>query len=91
MARGDWSYYEWIVEDVDKFGDILDVHHADKLADLPADHEGPRALVKDDQDGRAWAYLDAQGNLPEYFTDASERQTAKVPKRFHEEVQKQAK
>lgn len=45
-------------------------------------------LVRDDDHGRAWAYLNSEGKLPEYFTDAYRRETTKVPKRFHDEVER---
>lgn len=42
-------------------------------------------LVRDDDNGRSWAYIE-DGKLPEYFTDAFDRVTAKVPKRFVQEL-----
>lgn len=45
-------------------------------------------LVRDDDDRRAWAYLQEDGTMPEYFCDADGREYKKVPKRFHDEVKK---
>lgn len=42
-------------------------------------------LVRDDEDGRSWAYVE-DGKLPEYFTDAEGADCAKVPQRFVREV-----
>jgi hypothetical protein len=48
-------------------------------------------LVRDDDDRRAWAYIQDDGTLPEYFCDADGHEYKKVPKRFHEEVKKNRK
>lgn len=48
-------------------------------------------LVCNTDDSRSWAYLQDDGTLPEFFEDAYQQQTRKVPKRFHEEVFKAAK
>jgi len=38
---------------------------------------------------RSWAYLE-DGKLPEYFTDAYNIQTAKVPEKFHNEIKRRS-
>lgn len=48
-------------------------------------------LVRDDNKGRSWAYLDDNGLLPEFFCNAWGKPTTKVPKRFHEEVKRNMK
>lgn len=48
-------------------------------------------LVRDDDDRRAWAYMQDDGTLPEYFCDADGQEYKKVPKRFHEVVKKNLK
>lgn len=48
-------------------------------------------LVRDDDKGRSWAYLDDNGLLPEYFCNAWGHPVTKVPKRFHEEVKRNMK
>lgn len=74
--------------------DIVDVDHADTYAEalrLAADPEnGFRyeiGLVRDDDNGRSWAYVE-NGVLPENFYDAYDRPVAKVPQRFFREVAK---
>src|SRR5262245_25055590 len=43
-------------------------------------------LVRDsDRDGRAWAYLTDEGELPEKFLDAYNTPISDIPKRFVEE------
>lgn len=93
--------YEWDVETVtivdseeNEEGEILDHNHSDKFKQAKKDAAGTPpegcafriVLVRDDDNGRSWAYLNDDGALDEYFEDAYERRTAKVPKRFHEEV-----
>lgn len=42
-------------------------------------------LVRDDDEGnRSWAYVEA-GNLPEWFKDAYDNETTKVPVRYRKE------
>ena len=80
--------YEWDIETVDEHGDIIDHHHADKLKEYPKDYTksgGDLVLVRDDNYGRSWAYVQ-RGFLPEYFTNAFGGNTAKVPMRFHKEL-----
>lgn len=89
--------YEWDIEEVDRYDDIVDHSFADKLdthspSDLAATAETTFRLVAvrdvwNERDGvvdRQWAY--PEGNkLPEYFQDAYQRDDAKTPKRLHEE------
>lgn len=37
---------------------------------------------------RAWAYLQKDGTLPEFFTDSFGKKCGKVPARYHNEVKK---
>jgi hypothetical protein len=93
--------YEWDVETVTdreseqhEEGEVLDHNHTDSYAEAlswtrnfkPEDGERFQiVLVRDDNTGRSWAYM-KDGKLPEYFEDAFQRRTAKVPQRFHAEV-----
>lgn len=93
--------YEWDVETVadgdsaeNEDGEILDHNHCEsyaearRIADMEPE-DGTRhviVLVRDDDEGRSWAYLDEDGKLPEYFEDAYNQPVRKVAKKFHEEV-----
>ena len=86
--------YEWDVETVEEeSGDVLDHNHCDSFREaIAAARETPDdgcrfdvVLVRDDDDGRSWAYLD-DGKLPTHFLDAYEHEVAKVPQRFVKEV-----
>jgi hypothetical protein len=88
--------YEWDVELVNKDSDdIIDHNHFDKYADavkaaaLPTEERDFNriVLVRDDDDGRSWAYV-KNGKLPKEFRDAYCMRLAEVPKRFHAEVAK---
>lgn len=82
--------------DIDSM-DVLDHQHVNSYkeaklvaAGTPEPHEEGTVthhivLVRDDDEGRAWAYLE-DGVLPEFFMDADGKNTTRVPKRFHEEV-----
>lgn len=85
------TWYEWKVEEKDGDGDILDVHHYSTLGQAkraaPSNpEEFDICLVwnqGDDCDGvtdRKHAYLDASGNLPEFFDEGGA-----VPKRFRKD------
>lgn len=96
--------YEWDVEEVTAVdseqyekGEVLDHWHWDTYSDcvkFVTRHKAPEGMeyhiciVRDDDAGRSWAYLNADGTLPENFLDAFDRYAAKVPKRFHQEVAK---
>ena len=92
--------YEWDVEVVadgdtveHEDGEVLEHDHCGsyaeakrKASEMPP--EGCRfviALVRDDQDRRAWAYVEG-GKLPETFTDGLGHEYKTVPKRFINEV-----
>jgi hypothetical protein len=95
--------YEWVVETMDvdeaeKINDVVDLCHFDVFAEAQKYAEELRGkgltvevgLVRDrwdDFDGdlkdRQWAYLLEDGSLPAEFDDG-----AKVPKKFHSEVEK---
>lgn len=47
-------------------------------------------LVRDDDAGRAWAYL-VDGKLPTHFENANGAPVAKVPKRFVDEIERASK
>lgn len=86
--------YEWLVEQLDASGDILDVSHPATAAEAIA-HFGPGyriGLVRDlgnDVDGvveRLWAYAGNDGHLPLGFEDSTGEQAGvKVPRRYDTE------
>ena len=43
-------------------------------------------LVRDGPEGRSWAYVNSDEKLPLAFTDAYNVKVAKVPLRFHREL-----
>lgn len=81
--------YEWVAEEVDDFGDVIDPHFEDTRAG--AERVIPRegcaiaiALVRNTHCGidgdlldRGYAYLNSKGDLPARFDNGE-----KVPKRF---------
>ncbi len=88
--------YEWDVETVAAAdtpelakGDVIDHYHCATYAEaLTTAARTPEVgtlheivLVRDDDDGRAWAYV-IDGALPERFEDASGSEVQKVPARF---------
>lgn len=96
--------YEWDCETVadgesedHEDGEVLDHFHAETYREVAAraattPEPGCRhaiVLVRDDDDRRAWAYLE-DGALPSEFTDADGTDYARVPKRFHAEVARNA-
>lgn len=100
MATGRWTEYEWDVEEVvTEDGDeiVLDHAHQRSYADclaFIAKWERTLALgakrlqivlVRDDQDGRSWAYV-RDGELATWFSDAHGVELTKVPQRFRVEV-----
>jgi hypothetical protein len=94
--------YEWDCELVQihdagtdhEDNDIVDHNHATtfkavkelSLTPAPEGHEWHVVLVRTNDEGRSWAYLNDDGTLPEYFEDAYQHRTTKVPQRFHDEV-----
>lgn len=84
VADGDSADYE--------DGEVLDHSHAATYREAAEFAKTPEAgtryeivLVRDDSEGRSWAYMDG-GKLPEHFTDASGKVRAKVPQRFRREM-----
>lgn len=80
--------YEWDIETWD--GDeIIDHDHRASVHEfggeeltLAVAEDGYRlVLVRDDNEGRSWAYV-TNGELPSHFLDAFEKKVAKVPDRF---------
>ncbi len=79
--------------------DVIDHYHAETFQEVagqaaskpPVGSKYRIVLVRDRLDKydslvcRSWAYLDGD-KLPEYFEDAYNIQTAKVPQKFHNEV-----
>lgn len=93
--------YEWDVEACaaadtaeHEEGEVLEHWHQSSYKDAYAFYKrvpaaGERyelVLVRDDDNGRSWAYCDENGRLPDHFEDAYNCETAKVPKRFVAEV-----
>ena len=89
--------YEWDVETVAdeptadyEAGEVLEHWHQPSKADalrvasgLPRPTQAYKVvLVRDDDAGRSWAYLNADGTMPTHFADAYGRPTHKVPARF---------
>lgn len=88
--------YEWDVETVEiESEDIVDHEFCKDYADAKATaatapgpgHRHDIVLVRDDDNGRSWAYME-DGKLPSHFSDAYGNAVAKVPKRFTNEVAK---
>jgi len=80
--------YEWIAEETDDYGDVLNVIHADSWSELQPMIDGQPVLVAlvrnagERNEQRSWAYMDDHGHLPAWFTDAMGDATARVPGRF---------
>ena len=92
-------FYEWDVELVDSESlDILDHYVQDSYqACLEQMEEAPDdgchwtvVLVRNADKGRSWAYI-VDGKLPDVFKDSMGDEPAKVPDRFHKEVEKNNK
>lgn len=88
--------YEWNIETVDAYDDIVDNDFADKLATLnPEDLDSMHRLccVRDeytDTEGvqdRQWCYPTDDG-LPEFFQDAYQQNGAKVPQKIRREFER---
>lgn len=81
---------EWLLEEMDG-AEIIDVHHAESYAQAASWMDEGKTyrvgLVRDlpRLGGRSWAYV-TDGKLPEYFTDAFDDQTAKVPAKYAREL-----
>jgi hypothetical protein len=90
--------YEWLAEDVDEYGDVIEVHHFDTFAEAmkhvsPHPYQTQIGVVRDrgnDVEGlidRQWAYLD-EGKLPVRFSYGGGEEGPLVPARFHNEVKR---
>jgi len=94
--------YEWDVEEVtaDEYEDVVEHYHQGSYEDcLKFINSNPTSsdtlyrivLVKDEytnkHDGRSWAYV-VDNTLPETFFDAYNVPSGRVPKRFHQEIQR---
>jgi len=94
--------YEWDIETVDEYGDIIDHYHASDLQELAIflEREEPQAgieyrlvLVRDQcrADGmdldRTWAYLTDECNLPSHFSDTIGTNRTQVSLRFAKELE----
>lgn len=97
----EWDVEEVTAAESESFeaGECIDHYHQTSYEDCLAFMRSPVksfadldveyciCIVRDDDEGRAWAYLE-NGKLPDNFEDAYQVPVAKVPKRFHEEVAK---
>jgi hypothetical protein len=97
------TYYEWVLEPIDKYGDIIDPLFEEKLSShcncphgLPHDDEAVSydlALVRregNEYEGetyREYAYIRQDGTLPERFI-VENPMSYRVPKRFHAELKR---
>ena len=94
-------YYEWDCETVAdgesseyEDGEVIEHSHGLSFQDVMKwaktnkPETGTRheiVLVRDDDNGRSWAYVN-DGKLPERFTDANGIDKTKIPKRYLEEI-----
>lgn len=91
--------YEWVIEEVDRFDDIVDTVAFDSLTQLKASYTPTNAdggvnricLVRNDWDGdsledREWAYVE-NDTLPTHFIGSNGRPTNKVPAKYLKEWQ----
>jgi hypothetical protein len=86
--------YEWDLESLDEYGDIIDHRHSDTFPGVPTEDNIALVLIRDvgvgisgeehsfTLDDRAWAYV-VDGKLPAQFDNG-----VNVPKRFFKEMQK---
>ena len=87
------TMYEWDIETINHDGEVEDHYSEDKLRpDMALDaitygNQRCLVLVRNDADGRHWAHVQ-DGKLPEFFQCAYQRDTVRVPKRFHTELAK---
>lgn len=93
-----WCNYEWDLELYDRDADdpeaeIVDHNFGEKLVDVgfPSTHTEKTVLVRDDEAGKLWAYVDESRMLPKYFSrpeaDGKYYETnVLVPQRFHREI-----
>lgn len=97
MVTYEWDIETWDYDDDNEI-EISDHNFADKLSEFHSDEfliaveQGRLVLVRDDDNGRSWAYFNAT-HTPEYFSilesDGNYYETnMKIPKRFIEEFKK---
>lgn len=88
--------YEWTIETIDEYGDVIENDFAEKLSSFDKDEIKGKdlGLVRnegneiDGLEDRYWAYV-KDDKLPEYFEDGAGYHIAiKVPQRFHKELEK---
>lgn len=94
--------YEWDCETVadgdspeHEDGECIEHRHGESFAEVSAFAKTPAekgtkhilVLVRDDYDGRSWAYVE-DSKIDPYFYDANGQPVAKVPQRFVKEVEK---
>ena len=97
---GDKTFYEWAIVYRDEYGDGIEVDHAETFSELLSaiddrDDEGLTGeieLVRDYYSNgtlnRSWSFYNRDTHtIDDMFSD-TEEDTAKVPKRFHDEVSK---
>jgi hypothetical protein len=71
--------------------DALDGYATSELVEaLSPDSHKLLCLVRDDEDGRSWAYVN-DGELDEWFRDAEGYEVRKVPKLFRREFERALK
>jgi hypothetical protein len=90
--------YEWCLEEYDINADspeaeIVDLNFSDKLIDIGFGvcNKEKLVLVREDDAGKLWAYVDESRMLPKYFSrpeaDGKYYSTdVLVPQRFHREI-----
>ena len=86
VAAGDQDFEDGEVIDHAHGANFKDVKKWSKSNPCAQGFKHALVLVRDDDEGRSWAYLDENGMLPKYFTDAEGGDAAKVPQRFVREV-----
>jgi len=92
--------YEWSIETVDEYHDIIDSDFSYSLNDITCKPDELNknyrlVLVRDVIDkydslqDRTWGYVDLENmTLPVYTKDAFERLSDKIPKKYHEELKR---
>ena len=99
-------HYEWTAETLDEFEDITDNDFAESYEEIArraiAKINSGAALIRvglvrnqgteaDGVQDREWAYIDDAGKLPDHFETAGGGKGAKVPKKFHREIERTQK
>lgn len=93
-----WCDYEWCIETYgidanDPEAEIVDLSFGDKLYEVGfgSTKFEKCVLVRDSEQDKLWAYVDASRMLPKYFSrpeaDGKYYETdVEVPQRFHREI-----